>query len=415
MKSFIEFLNESKEQINESSLSRLWRKYKESDSGTISAFRGEYSKSENMERNKKLQSILIGAGFSVTAVDGVYIENMGTPEEKRVKEKSFIVFDYQNKGNLKEVLKALGEKFDQDAVAYSDASTGKYILIGTTKRDNGGVAYHQEVTLGKPMFGKGGEMYSSVKGRPFIFEEVDEKLFDNTMLNFQFNTKLFFQKENKDFLNEWMELTEASLGRLVQHFQNGDCIAIVSAFRGERSKAENMKLTKQLRTLVLGAGFGFNKVIGGYSEKLDDGTVVNIDDEHSTIIYATPERENELRKFVISLGKKYNQDSVLFVGNDRKATWIFTRPDNFMNKPVGSTMELGDFHPKQIGVYFTKIGKKNFSFVMQESEEVTRWSQHELKVTTVEMRGLDYMKKVLKECATNGDDFYEAYLKDVNF
>lgn len=414
MKTFIEFVTEA-EQLNESSLSRLWRKYKESDSGTISAFRGEYSKDENMARSKKLQSILIGAGFSVTSVDGVYIENMGTPEEKRVKEKSFIVFDYQNKGNLKEMLKALGEKFDQDAVTYSDASTGKYILIGTTKRDNSGVGYHQEVTLGKPMFGKDGEMYSSVKGRPFIFaESVENDSLDMKLIDYQFNTKLFFQKERKDFLNEWM-LTEASLGRLVQHFQDGDCIAIVSAFRGERDKAENMKLTKQLRTLVLGAGFGFNKAIGGYSEKMDDGSVVNVDDEHSTIIYASPDRENELRKFVTSLGKKYEQDSVLFVGNDRKATWIFTRPDNFMDKPVGSTMELGDFHPKQIGVYFTKIGKKNFSFVMKEAEEVTRWSQHEMKVTTVEMRGFDHMKNVLKECATNGEDFYENYLSKVNF
>jgi peptidoglycan hydrolase-like protein with peptidoglycan-binding domain len=151
-----------------------------------------------------------------------------------------------------------------------------------------------------------------------------------------------------------------------------------------------MKMTKALRTLVLGSKFGFNKVIGGYSEKQEDGTVVNIDDEHSTIIYAKPEREAELRKLAIALGKKYEQDSVLFVGSDRKAVWIFTRPDNFMQKPVGSTMELGDFHPKQIGVYFTKIGKKNFSFVMKESEEITRWSQNEIMPTTIEMRGFDY-------------------------
>ena len=222
-------------------------------------------------------------------------------------------------------------------------------------------------------------------------------------------------KTVSEFLNENNVLTEASLGRLVQHFNDGDCIAIVSAFRGERTKAENMKMTKALRTLVLGSKFGFNKVIGGYSEKQDDGSIVNIDDEHSTIIYAKPERESELRKLVIALGKKYEQDSVLFVGSDRKAVWIFTRPDNFMQKPVGSTMELGDFHPKQIGVYFTKIGKKNFSFVMKESEEVTRWSQNDFIPTTIEMRGLDYMNSVLKECADNDIDFYDSYLKDVNF
>lgn len=221
-------------------------------------------------------------------------------------------------------------------------------------------------------------------------------------------------KTFREFITEKTMLTEASLGRLVQHFQDGDCIAIVSAFRGERTKSENMKMTKALRAFVLGAKFGFNKVIGGYSEKMEDGTIVNVDDEHSTIIYAKPEREAELRKLAVALGKKYEQDSVLFVGSDRKAVWIFTRADNFMNKPVGSTMELGEFHPKQIGMYFTKIGKKNFSFVIKENE-VTRWSESEMTPTTIEMRGLDYMSKVLKECCENNTDFYEEYLKNVNF
>ena len=220
-------------------------------------------------------------------------------------------------------------------------------------------------------------------------------------------------KSFKEFINEKDSLNEASLGRLYQHFNDGDCIAIVSAFRGERSKSENMKLTKELRAMVLGAKFGYNKVIGGYSEQLEDGTTVDIDDEHSTIIYASPEREKELRTFVVSLGKKYKQDSVLFIGKDRKAKWIFTRPDNFMNKPVGSTEDLGDFHPAKIGKYFTKIGKKHFSFVIKEGE-ITRWTESDIMPTTIEMRGMDYMRNVLKECSDSDKDFYEEYLKNVN-
>lgn len=418
MKTFTEFLNE--ETINESGLSRLWRKYKEHDSGTISAFRGEYTKTENMERSRKLSTTLVGAGYSVTSVDGTYIENYGSDHERKVKEKSFIVFDRNNTGKLKKDLMKLGEIYDQDSITFNSVADGNYYLIGTSKRSDAYPKYHTEVKLGKPMFGKGGEFHSTVKGRPFVFEGVctDEGCYnvDNTILNYNHFSKLVMVRESRAILegDEDM-LTEASLGRLVQHFNDGDCIAIVSAFRGERTKAENMKMTKALRTFVLGSKFGFNKVIGGYSEQQDDGSLVNIDDEHSTIIYAKPEREAELRKLAIALGKKYEQDSVLFVGSDRKAVWIFTRPDNFMKKPVGSTMELGDFHPRQIGVYFTKIGKKNFSFVMKESEEVTRWSQNDFTPTTIEMRGLDYMSEVLKECASTDVDFYETYLKDVNF
>lgn len=160
--------------LNESGLSRLWRKYKEFDSGTISAFRGEYDKAENNRRTARLKSILLAKGFSVTAIDGVFIENMGTPNEKKVKEKSFIVFDRNNTGKLKEILVKLGEKFDQDSVTFNDVSEGNYYLIGTTKRDGTSPKYHESVRLGKPMFGESGIFHSSVKGRPFVFSEETE-------------------------------------------------------------------------------------------------------------------------------------------------------------------------------------------------------------------------------------------------
>lgn len=54
-----------------------------------------------MKRNSELKAALLGAGYSVTAIDGVYIEQYGTPNAKRVKEASFIVFDYKNTGKLK--------------------------------------------------------------------------------------------------------------------------------------------------------------------------------------------------------------------------------------------------------------------------------------------------------------------------
>lgn len=134
MKTFLEYVNEM-ESINESSLSRLWRKYKESDSGTITAFRGERSRKENIANNAKLQAVLVGAGYSVTSVDSVYIENYGTPDAKQVKEKSFIVFDYKNTGKLKKDLMRLGELYDQDSITFNDVSEGTYYLIGTSRRE----------------------------------------------------------------------------------------------------------------------------------------------------------------------------------------------------------------------------------------------------------------------------------------
>lgn len=175
MKSFSTFISDmDKSNLNESSLSRLWKKYQDCDSGTITAFRGEYSKKENLARNAELKTALLGAGYSVTSIDGVYIENYGSANEKPVKEKSFIVFDHKKTGKLKDDLKRLGLRYDQDSITFNSVSDGNYYLIGTSKRDDSYPGFGKEIKLGKPMFGKSGEFHSSVKGRPFVFEETED-------------------------------------------------------------------------------------------------------------------------------------------------------------------------------------------------------------------------------------------------
>ena len=175
MKSFSTFISDmNKSNLTESSLSRLWKKYQDCDSGTITAFRGEYSKKENLARNAELKAALLGAGYSVTSIDGVYIENYGSANEKPVKEKSFIVFDHKKTGKLKADLKRLGLRYDQDSITFNSVSDGNYYLIGTSKREDSYPGFGKEIKLGKPMFGKSGEFHSSVKGRPFVFEETED-------------------------------------------------------------------------------------------------------------------------------------------------------------------------------------------------------------------------------------------------
>lgn len=205
MNTFKEYIEQChKELITESSLSRLWRKYKESDSGTITAFRGEYSKSDNMKRNAELKAALLGAGYSVTAIDGVYIEQYGTANAKRVKEASFIVFDYKNTGRLKKDLIRLGQKYDQDSVTFNSVSEGNYYLIGTSKREDSYPGFGKQIKLGKPMFGQNGEFYSSVKGRPFVFQEsVNEEYheYDDILTNYNVWHIKVLKEKAKELLN----------------------------------------------------------------------------------------------------------------------------------------------------------------------------------------------------------------------
>jgi hypothetical protein len=77
--------------IVESSLSRIHRHVKNHSVGAITAFRAENSLETNQQRNRKLASYLSSRGYNITMIDGGYIENPGTPNEKEVKEKTLFV------------------------------------------------------------------------------------------------------------------------------------------------------------------------------------------------------------------------------------------------------------------------------------------------------------------------------------
>lgn len=177
-----------KKMMNESSLSRLYLKYKEFDSGTISACRGNLSKKENLDRTHALKTDLIKLGYSVTAIKGVYKENYGKSDEIEVHEDSFIVFDHKGSNDLKDNLIKLGQKYNQDSVTYSSVKDGKYYLIGTNSTGYPGM--NKSVELGSAMFGKNGEFFSTVRGRPFVFESVDNSHYnyDCTMRSYSIST-----------------------------------------------------------------------------------------------------------------------------------------------------------------------------------------------------------------------------------
>jgi hypothetical protein len=209
MKTYTDFLTES-------SLSRLWKKYKECDSGTISAFRGYRTHKENMAKHHELVGKLLGAGLSVTKIQGTFIENYDTPYAKEVHELSLIVFDYKNHGKLKDVLMKLGAEFEQESITYCNAETGDYYLIGcldTVKitDENGNVAIRKaypqkgvEIRLGKSMFGEGGKFFSKINGRPFVFKESHENEIDMkaTHKEYQINTLWVFDKMARESLTE---------------------------------------------------------------------------------------------------------------------------------------------------------------------------------------------------------------------
>lgn len=196
-----------KQPLTESSLSRLWQKHKDYDAGTITAYRGERTNSENRSLNAKLKSALLGGGYSVTEIDGVYTENYGTKDARDVKERAFIVFDHKKSGKLYADLKRLGEMYDQDSITFWDVKKKQYKIIGTSKRDTAYPKYRQEIVLGKPMFGVDGEFHSKISGRPFVFKESEGfymfgHRLDDTILNYNTPHKQLHSRTYKESFTE---------------------------------------------------------------------------------------------------------------------------------------------------------------------------------------------------------------------
>lgn len=173
-------------------------------------------------------------------------------------------------------------------------------------------------------------------------------------------------------------LTEASLGRFYQHlsgFKDGEqkVIAILTASRASATKAENKANNAMLRKYIKMATYGgatpeekigFIKVEGHYMETQPDGTSKPVK-EDSTVIIAPRSKAETVKKLAMSLGAKFNQDSI-FYAKDGNGMLIYTRDIKNENGEIdhhkGDVIPLGQFRPQELGLAFTKIRGKTFAF-----------------------------------------------------
>lgn len=199
-------------QLNEASLSRTYRLLQEHDGGLLTAFRyaeecgtGEQlTRMQNMQRNRSLGGKLRAAGYGYTTVKGAYIENYGSPNAREVGEQSFLVVDAQDKGTLKRTLMQLGEEFEQDSILFIPAGGQKGTLIGTNHCPDSYPGPGKSLTLGNPIFGRGGEFMTRVKGRPFILGECVNYVSPPNTMNAKRSMSILAKKD-------WRTITEEEL------------------------------------------------------------------------------------------------------------------------------------------------------------------------------------------------------------
>jgi len=170
MKTFQEFMVECYS-IQETSLTRVMSKSQKGGMAIMSAQRGDKSKSENKARSKQLEKDVRGAGLpGPTKVSGRYTENPGTPQEKKVGEKSHIITPGKmGKRKFKKTVEKLGKKYDQDSVLLQRKKGGEATLKGTSKTSWPGKGKNVKIGSMKP--GRTGEFDTKVKNKTFTVEK----------------------------------------------------------------------------------------------------------------------------------------------------------------------------------------------------------------------------------------------------
>ena len=205
------FINEWKEFLTESSISRTYEHILNHDTAFITAFRDntkdrtkcmpDHSNTmENYERNRQLKSVLLNKGYGVTDVDGTYVEDFGTEAAKEVKEDSFFVVNLKDDPKFKDVMAGLSEHFCQDSFLYVPLGGEDSFLVGTNRAEFPG--YGNEEKMGSFHGGVESEFMTRVgkSKRPIKFEEGLE-----TKAKMQNNTKFLISRLAKQVIKEMKE------------------------------------------------------------------------------------------------------------------------------------------------------------------------------------------------------------------
>lgn len=163
------------------------------------------------------------------------------------------------------------------------------------------------------------------------------------------------------------DINEASLGRIYQHVVSNPKMknwGVVTASRGELTPAENKQRNKELENDLRKLGYGFVHVDGMWQECRKPNTEYK--DCPDDMKVPTEEKSlfipNISKEHIQALGKKYQQDSVLFADEKTKANGEAT----FIDSKSGESFNIGKFAPGKIAQGYSKMkGGKVFTFEPQ--------------------------------------------------
>lgn len=151
---------------------------------------------------------------------------------------------------------------------------------------------------------------------------------------------------------------ESSLSRIHQHSIEHDT-GFITAYRGDESKKINKMKNKALAGMLQSMGYGITAVKGSYIENYGTSDAKEVGE--NTYFVTDIKDKGKLKKDLMKLGEKFNQDSVLFVtkGGD-VSTLIGTNNAEFPG--FHKVLKMKNAVYGKSGEFMTKIKGRPFIF-----------------------------------------------------
>ncbi len=211
------------------------------------------------------------------------------------------------------------------------------------------------------------------------------------------------------------QLSEASLGRVLQHIQgkkNVKSWGVVTAYRYGNTPIQNKELNKRLSGEIRAKGLGFFELEGHWQECQDkhvnyfDCPKDKLKDSVEIALFVPNISIKDLHK----LGNQFEQDAVLYGGEDTKNKGMLVYKN-------GRLENVGDFHPDNIQQAYSKMRNtgKVFAFQRQKGKKKNMGtlpgSSAEKADKLIKMLPKDILNKTVRNPETGRDIKVQSALR----
>ena len=212
-----------------------------------------------------------------------------------------------------------------------------------------------------------------------------------------------------------VRLDEASLGRVMQHIQGKKNVkrwGVVTAYRYGNTPAENKEANKRLASEIRSKGLGFFELEGHWQECQDkhvnyfDCPKDKLQDSTEIALFVPNISLNDVHK----LGNMYEQDAVLYGGEDTKNNGMLVYKNGRMEN-------VGNFHPDNMQQAYSKMRNTGKVFAFQREKNKKKnmgtlsGSSAEKDDKLIKMLPKDILNKTVRNPETGRDIKVQSALR----